>query len=518
MACKTPLSCYNKSFSIIRINEFNSNGKISVKAFLAIVLQTIRSAIRSKVFHVLFVFILLSVFLLPMTVSGDGTAIGLVQIALTYSLGIVVALISTTTLWLGCSLLSHEIENYSVHMVVVKPCPRWMLWLGKWCGVFIMHAIIMLISGGIIYGLTQWRVAHGDFSELEISQLNKEIRVGRRSFEAEQPNIEHEVEAEFEKNKESFGKDLSPSATKTIKEELRRRVLARQGEVAPGTFKVWTFKNVTSKLNEKLANNNSPEKSANTPLETGMVFFRYRLFSGEADSTKQQQMPCIWGVRDPRAVAGGAPDPYINSMLNVMGGTYQELIISSNFIDKNNDNSLAIRFYNPPKEGWNGHEPIPAVFQPMDGPTVLVAVVGFANNYFRAMLLALLQIAFLAALGCTVSAAFSTPVATFVAVAYLVIGLSVQAAVSAPSRNEDGSYRYTGVANMLSHKFSQGIGHIVVSVDDLDATSDLIKGRLIEGRRLGESFLYLFCLRTGLIAVVGIWILNKRELGAVIRK
>ena len=73
-----------------------------MKSFLAIVRQTMRSAIRAKVFHVLGVLILLSVFLLPATVSGDGTAKGLVQISLTYSLGIVVALI----LWLA--LLNRE--------------------------------------------------------------------------------------------------------------------------------------------------------------------------------------------------------------------------------------------------------------------------------------------------------------------------------------------------------------------------------------------------------------------------
>ena len=113
-----------------------------------------------------------------------------------------------------------------------------------------------------------------------------------------------------------------------------------------------------------------------------------------------------------------------------------------------------------------------------------MAVSSFGNNYTRAMFLALLQIAFLAALGCTVSAAFSTPVAAFVAVAYLVIGLSIQAAITAPLTNDDGSYKYKNVTEMVLHKFAQGMGHVIVSVDDLDATSDLIRGRLIENRRL----------------------------------
>ena len=144
-----------------------------MKAFIAIVRQTMRSAIRSKVFHVLFVLILLAVFLLPMTVSGDGTAVGLVQISLTYSLGIVVTLISTTTLWLSCSQLSREIEAYNIHLVVSKPCPRWLLWLGKWFGIFVMHSVILLVSAAIVFVLIQWRVARGNFSEAELIRLDK---------------------------------------------------------------------------------------------------------------------------------------------------------------------------------------------------------------------------------------------------------------------------------------------------------------------------------------------------------
>ena len=42
-----------------------------MKSFWAIVKQTIRSAVRTKVFHVLFVFLVAAVFFLPLTVSGD---------------------------------------------------------------------------------------------------------------------------------------------------------------------------------------------------------------------------------------------------------------------------------------------------------------------------------------------------------------------------------------------------------------------------------------------------------------
>ena len=467
----------------------------NVKAFIAIVQQTMRSAIRSKVFHILFVLILLAVFLLPMTVSGDGTAVGLVQISLTYSLGIVVTLISTTTLWLACSQLSHEIEAYNIHLVVSKPCPRWLLWLGKWFGIFAMHSVILLVSAAIVFALIQWRVARGNFSEDEHTRLDKEIRVGRRAFFPDPEQFDTQVDADYERRQDEFaGQDPA-----TVKAELRRQLVAKSGDIQPGHMKNWSFTGVQT-------------KSADDPL-----FIRYRLFSGSTSSTNQQLMPCLWGLKDPTAAATIA-DPFVYQQLKVMGGSFQEMPISNLTIDKDNDNRVVLRYINPPVEYWEGAEPTSAVFQAQDGPAILVAVAGFAANYWRAMVLAVLQLAFLAALGCTVSAAFSTPVAAFVAVAYLVIGLSVQAAITAPLQNDDGSWKYKGFSDMAAHKFAQVVGQLVVSVDDLDATSDLARGRLVEGRRIGMAFATLFCLRTGLIAGVGIWILTRRELGTVIRK
>ncbi|MFA6930200.1 MAG: hypothetical protein WCT05_07725, partial [Lentisphaeria bacterium] len=182
------------------------------------------------------------------------------------------------------------------------------------------------------------------------------------------------------------------------------------------------------------------------------------------------------------------------------------------------DHQVVVRFINLPQEFWGQGQAASAVFQAKDRPVILCKVTGFLNNYLRSLVLAIFQIAFLAALGCTVGAAFSTPVAAFAAIAYLVIGLSVQAAVSAPLRNADGSFQYKGITDKAVHKFAQLVSVIVVSVDDLDATSDLTKGNLVEFRRIGGAFLSLVLIRTGIISGIGIWILTRRELGTVIKR
>ena len=468
-----------------------------MKAFLAIIGQTMRSAIRAKVFHVLFVLILLAVFMLPMTVSGDGTLSGLVQISLTYSLGIVVALISTTTLWLSCSQLSREIESYSIHFVLSKPCSRAKVWLGKWTGIFIMHAVILLVSSGLIYGLIQFRVKfetnRGRFTQAEVDKLNKEIRVGRRVFFSEPVDYSERVNAEYKKDFEQYKGQDETSA----KDSIRRKLRQKDGEVVPAGAKTWVFRNVSSK--------------------SDVLFLRYRVYSGNTQANSQKNIPMIWGIKVPGSTAA---DPYSNQYINIMSGTHQELKLDPRFIDKEDRNTITLRFINPPKgsEFWNGTEAASSIFQPADGPVILVAIASFESNYCRAILLALFQIAFLAALGCTVSAAFSTPVAAFVAVTYLVIGLSVKAAIDAPIDNGDGTYTYKHFYEKPLQLFAMGVGKLVVSVDDLDATSDLASGRLVEGARLLDSLIWLMIFKTGIISMVGIWILNKRELGAVIRK
>lgn len=159
-----------------------------------------------------------------------------------------------------------------------------------------------------------------------------------------------------------------------------------------------------------------------------------------------------------------------------------------------------------------------AIFQVVDGPILLCKVTGFFNNFLRTMIMAIFQLAFLAGLGCTVGAIFSTPVAVFVAISYIVIGMVVPAAIDAPLTNEDGSYIYTSVPQRIAHYMARGVGMLVVTVDDLDCTSSLANGRLVELSEINGAFWKVLVLRTGIIMLLGAGVLHRRELGLVIRR
>lgn len=459
-----------------------------MKTVLAIAVQTARSSIRSRVFHVLLLLVLLAVFALPLTLSGDGTAAGLVQISLTYSLGTVIVLLSAATLWLSCNVLAKEIETHNIHMVVTKPCPSYAVWAGKWLGVFVMHTVILAIGGVIIFCLIQVRLAKSDFPEEEKTRLRNEIMVGRQAFLPLRPDFKKHA-AERYKELLAAG-ELDPDHIPgVVQYELLRQVKARYTEVAPEETRFWIFTGI-------------PRIE-----DTKMVFFRYRYYAGVVKTTMQEMVKGIWGVRDP-----GAEDDttFAVTPQETFSATFHEIPLLSSAVDENGE--LIVSYMNVE----NGKKSV--VFQRNDGPTLLVPAVGFAANYLRSMTLSIFLIAFLAALGCTAGAAFSSPVATFVAASYLVVGLVVQSAVDVPPKNDIGQYIYKDTFDRLTHYVARGVSHVVVSMKDLDATPSLTRGHLIQIYRLGKEFTQTVVLRGGLLAALGVWVLSRREFGAVVRR
>lgn len=524
-----------------------------MKAFNAILKQTVRAAVRSKVFIVLFALILLAVIGLPLTIKGDNTAAGLVQISLTYSLNVVIALISASTLWLGCAQLATEIEGYNIHLVVSKPCPRWIILLGKFCGVFLMHTLLLVVSMLVVYALTALRLRHaqqtGLFTAADMEKLRQETLVGRRQFYPVPVQLGRMLRDEYDKRVRD-GRINPNGDREAAMEELRRELIQqvmRNITVAPGKEHTWRFENVRF------------------PVKDSPLYLRFRIYTGDIADTDQRMLPVDWGFEVYRDVQGNAvahtgstyPQTWYSDGRSVPfqmpGGSWQELstvdpsrkdsVSSSNFLlsssmiinsDDKDSVTLTLRNYgdrNLPdpaaipagsEEAQDAYRDMvakaTAVMQVVDGPVLLCRVTGFFNNYLRTMLMAVFQLAFLAGLGCTVGAVFSTPVAVFVAVSYIVTGLVVPAAVDAPLTGDDGSYIYTGVVQKAAHYMARGVKVLVVSVDDLDCTSSLAAGRLVEGRDIAAAFWKVLVLRTGVIMLLGAMVLQRRELGLVIRR
>ncbi len=128
-----------------------------MQRIFAIAWLTWKAALRFKLFLVIAALLVLAVVGLPLVIKDDGTAQGFTQIILTYTLSAITALLGLSTLWLACGTLARDIEECQIQVVATKPIARWQIWLGKWLGIVSLNAALLVISGGCVYGLLEWR-------------------------------------------------------------------------------------------------------------------------------------------------------------------------------------------------------------------------------------------------------------------------------------------------------------------------------------------------------------------------
>src|SRR5215475_969705 len=144
---------------------------------------TWKAAFRFRLFLVITFLLLASVIGLPLLIKDDGTARGFTQILITYTLGTISALLGLSTLWLSCGILARDIEDCQMQVVAVKPIARWQIWLGKWLGIVLLNAVLLVISGGSVYVLLQWRA--GRLPADQQTTLRNEVLVARGSAKQE---------------------------------------------------------------------------------------------------------------------------------------------------------------------------------------------------------------------------------------------------------------------------------------------------------------------------------------------
>ncbi len=114
---------------------------------LGIATLMIRQAVRSRFVVCLFVLMLSLLAGFALTVKGDGTAAGRLQVLLSYATGAVGTVLGAATLWLACGSFSAEIENRRLHLVLVKPIRNVELWLGKWLGIVAVAMLMLAVAG-----------------------------------------------------------------------------------------------------------------------------------------------------------------------------------------------------------------------------------------------------------------------------------------------------------------------------------------------------------------------------------
>src|SRR5439155_14121368 len=131
--------------------------------------------------------------------------------------------------------LARDIEEAQMQVVAVKPVARWEIWLGKWLGLVALNAALLLLAGGSVFFLMQWRAQRLSPKEQRI--LRNEIFVARGSLKPAKPNIEAAVEAEFQRIMQE--KPVPQNEQSSLKTNLLESALAKAQVVPTGYERTW---------------------------------------------------------------------------------------------------------------------------------------------------------------------------------------------------------------------------------------------------------------------------------------
>jgi hypothetical protein len=454
-----------------------------MQRILAIAGLTWKAALRFKLFLVITALLLLAVVGLPLIIKDDGTAQGFTQIILTYTLSAITVLLGLSTLWLACGTLARDIEECQIQVVATKPIARWQIWLGKWLGIVTLNAVLLAISGGCVFGLLQYRAAK---LPAEVQQtLHEEILVARGS--AKEASSDADIESETDRILQNRLKSAAVEKVDVpeVRKQIREQVKADFQLVPPSYQRIW-----------KIDLGAAKDSLAGKPLQLRVKF-------NSAQKSASGTFAALWQIGDPPKTKFARLEP-----MSLAPDTFHEFAIPPDLFDANGVLTITLR-----------NENNTALLFPLDdGLEVLYPQGGFAPNFARGLGIIFCWMALLAALGLMAASFLSFPVATFFALAMLMVVFSsgtladaIDSGSVAAGNEETGQAGHSVMDVVLIPAF-KGLLTVISLVKSYSPIDSLSTGRSITWGELSLAFAQVVLLVGGGFSAAGIFFFNRREL------
>lgn len=451
-----------------------------MRKVFAIAHLAVRNVIRSRLFASLVFLILLTALGLPMMVRGDGTLKGFTTVLLHYTLGATFMLFCVATTWGACAAAAVEIADRRIHLVLTKPVSHFQVWLGKWLGIILLDAALLLVAGSLVYGLLRWTTRSSVLAKEERVILCREVLRTRRAVASEEPDVAPEAERRL-REMQARGEipaNVPPDYAVFL---VRSRVQQEGRMVQPGQEKAWTLR-----------------LPARRPTHAEYAL-RFRFSSSR--QVENAPVRAAWSLGP-----DGANARIVESLPNVP----QEISIPPSAIPS--DGILSIRYRN-----IEDRTPTTVVFDEDRGLEVLIAEGTIEGNMVRTLFILLCYLAFLTALGLTSGSLFSLPVSLFVsgaAMTALSIGRYVHSALTMGVFfvTHHGGIPEATLANRVFMALYKAADVVLAPLTSFHPIGLFAEGRLIPGDVPARAFLVLVVCGAGVLACIGVSVFRRREI------
>lgn len=452
----------------------------SLQQLWAVARLTIGAAFRYRLVLVLMSLLLGAVVILPTVIKHDETAMGFTQILLTYTLGIITALLSLVTLWLACGTLARDIDECQMQVVVAKPIPRWQIWVGKWVGIMVLNAMLLSVSAGAVFLLMQWRATQLPVATQQA--LRNNVLTARASLRDTPTDYAAKAEA-FVRSKlpELQAKNVNLAE---FRKQAKEMIKARDELVPPDHFRRFRLKAggaaeaLTSRPVFVRVKFHTPELGAKRPYEI-------QIDAGPPDTTQRRTVG--------RSLAAEAA---------------HEIELGTVVLDA--EGYLVVDVAN--------RSDAPLLFPSDEGFEVLYQEGGFGLNYVRAILVVGCWLGLLAAIGLAAASFLSFPVAAFLATTVLILGLSTGTLKTVVEdntvfgRDHDSNELAHPMLDAMFVPFFQFLLETVNLVHQFAPIDSVSSGRSVTWGAVAQAVSVVVLGLGGIFAVIGIVSFTRREL------
>jgi hypothetical protein len=455
----------------------------------AVARLTIREAMRMKIalIFIILLFVLLPVF--SYAIHGDGvTLASRIRMFLSFSVSAVSGLLCVLTIFLACGALSNEVRDKSVQMSAVKPIARWRYVLGKWVGIMTLNLVLLVVAGGMVYGLARWLQNKPTISEADAYAVNHEVFTARAGMPLRPPDFTAEIDQRIRQLRKEGTLSVTPT-----------------GDLEP----------IRKDLEQKFQHD-----YLTIPPKGGYRIFEFQLAGHLIDRTPGHYLT----IRcKPSAL--GVPRDYIWRTTWILGDLNKETAIAQlqrhdpdeRFSDVMvptpcvaDDGTLRVVIVNLDPSAYMTFSDYKANME------VLFRLGGFGSNLFRGFVLVYWRLMFLAAVGLLASSFLSFPVACLATFAVFVVSIGAGFLHESLSWVEPGGgsdpFSFLGpvIRGLL-----YGSLWLVPDLSAYNPVPYLVDGRVVSLYRLAVGLLELVLIRTLLLGFFACVIYSRRELAKV---
>ncbi len=468
----------------------------------AVASTVLKEATRSRISLVFVLLLLVILPLLPIWLDPETPLRFRIQTFISRSLGVTYVLAACMTLFLSCSTVAFEIRDRQIWQLMTKPLSRFNYLAGKWLGVITLNLIILLVAGVSIFSyvkyLSQSKVAAGSEGALDRLAVRDEIltaRIGAVPVLEELTNeqVRARVEQMIERDPELSKLEEVPRARKNqLAMELIQSNEQAQRSVPPlGGEQTYTFRNL------------GRAKSLQSTLT-----LRYRFHILRDDEHETFPVAFVFNDR----IDAPVQRMYFPTVTHLLS-------ISTDAIRDNGTMDVTVvNLYRPlPTERGRG-----ALNFEADGFELLYKVGRFEANFFRAVLITWVKLAFLAMLGIACATLLSFPVACLFAFTIFLAGtigpfLAIALSEYYPPDpttldwSNFGQVMYWAVKS-LTRGIAQVLVYLLGRFGGYRPTQSLVEGRLIPWQSVAGGIWWLGVIWSGIAATFGYLVMRNRQL------